>query len=621
MSNIKISQLPAATTPDGTELVPIVQASTTKKVTLDVAVYDRFSADAGSDLVGFLQAGTNAVPRTVQSKLRETVSVNDFGASPSLADNLAALQAAANYACSLGNAELVIPAGIYEFSASRYISTSNQDGIIIDVPDGGVLVIRGAGAGATILRRKASATFNNFASMFIIKNNTNATVLFQDLEIDGNAENITPSVPGDFTYQQTAMVRIQTGTGQMRMLGADNVSMSNPTADGFYFSAQIAACSFSNIYQINRNRTRSDIEFTFVPNRVLISNCNLKDLQAEPAPVTCEAFVVENVVTDHLDIIGNNINTDTFNLFMTNVKATEADGRDTLIRRIKNGHFTNCEFVNIKRLQDVNGMFTNCRLIQRVVTGAVQGVQLDYLTNYPTVLRFDSCHFEAESAGTGAMIQAFTVIANTRTYIPELHIKNCTSDKNAAFFLDANRIGIAYVENSQVKGMTAAFNTSNTAGNVCKLYLKNNTYDAPNVIQMAGTADSVVLVDDVIDGDAISPCTRANSSGSTITFQSKRKILVTASPESSINGLTGDVASLKATGTAGWREWTFTGSSGLNTGWRLSRQRFVRDTTANRPALGAADVGYQYFDTTLDADGKPIWWTGTAWVDATGATV
>ena len=29
-------------------------------------------------------------------------------------------------------------------------------------------------------------------------------------------------------------------------------------------------------------------------------------------------------------------------------------------------------------------------------------------------------------------------------------------------------------------------------------------------------------------------------------------------------------------------------------------------------------VGYQYFDTTLS---KPIWWNGTAWVDATGATV
>ena len=46
-----------------------------------------------------------------------------------------------------------------------------------------------------------------------------------------------------------------------------------------------------------------------------------------------------------------------------------------------------------------------------------------------------------------------------------------------------------------------------------------------------------------------------------------------------------------------------------------------RNTTANRPTLTSADVGVMYMDNTLDIDGKPIWWNGTAWVDATGATV
>jgi len=39
-------------------------------------------------------------------------------------------------------------------------------------------------------------------------------------------------------------------------------------------------------------------------------------------------------------------------------------------------------------------------------------------------------------------------------------------------------------------------------------------------------------------------------------------------------------------------------------------------TTANRPTVST--VGFQYFDTTLQ---KPIWWGGSAWKDATGATV
>jgi hypothetical protein len=39
-------------------------------------------------------------------------------------------------------------------------------------------------------------------------------------------------------------------------------------------------------------------------------------------------------------------------------------------------------------------------------------------------------------------------------------------------------------------------------------------------------------------------------------------------------------------------------------------------TTAQRPA--SPNTFWMYFDTTI---GKPIWWNGTNWKDATGATV
>lgn len=44
----------------------------------------------------------------------------------------------------------------------------------------------------------------------------------------------------------------------------------------------------------------------------------------------------------------------------------------------------------------------------------------------------------------------------------------------------------------------------------------------------------------------------------------------------------------------------------------------IKGTTAQRPATLTAtnDVGFEYFDTTL---GKPVWWKGATWVDATGA--
>ncbi len=55
---------------------------------------------------------------------------------------------------------------------------------------------------------------------------------------------------------------------------------------------------------------------------------------------------------------------------------------------------------------------------------------------------------------------------------------------------------------------------------------------------------------------------------------------------------------------------------GTGLGWRRLAQ-IESGTTAQRPTLELT-VGQQYFDTTL---GKPIWWNGTVWNDATGATV
>ncbi len=48
----------------------------------------------------------------------------------------------------------------------------------------------------------------------------------------------------------------------------------------------------------------------------------------------------------------------------------------------------------------------------------------------------------------------------------------------------------------------------------------------------------------------------------------------------------------------------------------VNYQVVTAGTTEERPTN--VIIGFCYFDTTLN---KPIWWTGTAWVDATGQTV
>jgi hypothetical protein len=76
-----------------------------------------FSASGGSALVGFLQAGANAIARTAQAKMRDVVSVKDFGADPaaSAAANTTAFNAAATVA---GLSGAFVPAGTYAISGT-----------------------------------------------------------------------------------------------------------------------------------------------------------------------------------------------------------------------------------------------------------------------------------------------------------------------------------------------------------------------------------------------------------------------------------------------------------------------------------------------------------------------
>lgn len=62
----------------------------------------------------------------------------------------------------------------------------------------------------------------------------------------------------------------------------------------------------------------------------------------------------------------------------------------------------------------------------------------------------------------------------------------------------------------------------------------------------------------------------------------------------------------------------------LNNGtwFKFGQRRVLLSNSTNRPTLeSGGDVGYMYLDTQLSPNGKPIWWNGSVWVDATGAIV
>ena len=120
----------------------------------DIASKNAFIASSGSSLVGFKANGVGAVDGTVQNKLREVVSPEDFGAvGDGVANDRAAMLAALQYACSTGisfkapgnktyllqGAALVVPNTantpvLIDFGGSKVIG--DNTGISIDGPSG-----------------------------------------------------------------------------------------------------------------------------------------------------------------------------------------------------------------------------------------------------------------------------------------------------------------------------------------------------------------------------------------------------------------------------------------------------------------------------------------------------
>lgn len=95
-----------------------VSADTPFEVVSMSGVKGEIGYNTGSALIGFIQSGTGASARTVQAKLRDVVSVKDFGAvGDGVTDDTVAIQAAFDYGGSL-----FLPHGDYVITSSLKIS-------------------------------------------------------------------------------------------------------------------------------------------------------------------------------------------------------------------------------------------------------------------------------------------------------------------------------------------------------------------------------------------------------------------------------------------------------------------------------------------------------------------
>lgn len=126
----------------------------------------------GSSLVGFIQAGTGAVATDVQSKLRESVSVKDFGAvGDGVTDDTAAIQAALNYVNSVGGGVVYLPPGRYrkaDTSATLVIYSNTT--------------LKGAGDGSVMFFDDRP---ENPVVSYFLEANAVSNIAFSDFRIEG----------------------------------------------------------------------------------------------------------------------------------------------------------------------------------------------------------------------------------------------------------------------------------------------------------------------------------------------------------------------------------------------------------------------------------------------------
>jgi hypothetical protein len=153
-------------------------------------------ADLGG---GFIQAGTGAVQRTVESKLQDMVSVKDFGAvGDGVADDTAAIQAAINAAN-----KVILPAG-NTFKITSNITVSSNKHVVVE----GILTRTGSGV----------------IKAFLLNGN--------NIKIDGSGEIRGPQYGLTITYQANQSAIFNTPDLTL-VTQLKNITIANLTISGW----------------------------------------------------------------------------------------------------------------------------------------------------------------------------------------------------------------------------------------------------------------------------------------------------------------------------------------------------------------------------------------------------
>jgi hypothetical protein len=210
--------------------------------------------------VSFLQAGTGAVTRTAQAKMRDVVSVLDFGADPTgVSDSRAAFQSAVTAVIAAGRGTVYVPDGTYLINGTTS-SDSFLNGVLIPwdnnydlrpylriVGDGGVTI--NAGSNNMVVFR-VSTTFVEISGICIDGNSkTNVTGIGVWPE---NTGNVTLAAPVSQSYFVSHSVTIKNCS-----LGMDFQPGVTDTSN------RQSGCFYHAVYNYHGNTNTQHLVFSY----------------------------------------------------------------------------------------------------------------------------------------------------------------------------------------------------------------------------------------------------------------------------------------------------------------------------------------------------------------------
>lgn len=627
---------------------------------ISTAIATKLESGASSADVNFLQSGTGATARTVQSKLRDVVSVKDFGAvGDGVTDDILAF----TRALATGK-DVLVPEGTYRLAPTAVQTIANL----------GEQLLYGEGT-ATLKVDLASSI-----QLFIF----NGPVSLENLSVDFNqkscsdaftwASNVghiniknvkvfnlkdTNSATSSTTFvisaagntfdieniKATSMLKRGNGTvtdgpGAYNMIfvwgQTSNVSTKGSIRNVFASEIHNINASDQIIFEdtavIFISTPGDDKENNVVIDGVHGYNFGKRIVKTQASNVSISNVMGNATTEDSLDVVsiqsdvvtGLKYGCSATNIFgygkLNSVVACSAPG--TKINNVVGQ--TTPSSISGGPVNDANTLILvgDNIVVDGVWSNSQRDIAIGSNTQIIKNLTLKNIHLVIGSSKPYGV----TIYNRSSTLgFDGLLIDGVTATVDAGVTVGHGAIWLAdYLNGTTKKGRNLAIKnvfiqssttTTNIAHGIACNYVENVSIDTVKYINLSGIAhrrgvqlaycSNTNVLDVTIEGSIdigvhLIDCTGRNTV-SMVYSPGATTAAVTNSNSTDVTVMNCNTTQVSAVTTPAWQN-----------------SKMTVGTTANRPTVGRTPYFTQYFDTTIT---KPIWWDGSVWKDATGTTV